>query len=85
MNVRINWICHKGFIWNPSNFECECNKWCDIGEKLDYKNCICRKELVDSLVEKWGENIRRNKTIFNTFLNDYEKLCCSCTIYIYYY
>ena len=22
----------KGFIWNPSNWECECNKLCDVGE-----------------------------------------------------
>ena len=25
-------ICDKGFIWNPSNCECECDKTCDIGE-----------------------------------------------------
>ena len=24
--------CDKGFIWNPSNCECECDKACDIGE-----------------------------------------------------
>ena len=23
--------CNKGFIWNPSNRECECDKSCDIG------------------------------------------------------
>ena len=33
-----------GFIWNPSNFECECDKSCDIGEYLDYKNCRCRRK-----------------------------------------
>ena len=32
-------MCDKGFIWNPSNFECECDKLCDVGEYLDYKNC----------------------------------------------
>ena len=32
-------ICDKGFIWNSSNRECECDKSCDIGEYLDYKNC----------------------------------------------
>ena len=26
----------EGFIWNPSNCECECDKSCDIGEHLDY-------------------------------------------------
>ena len=28
-------VCDKGFIWNPNNCECECNKSCDIGEYLD--------------------------------------------------
>ena len=37
-------ICDKVFIWNPSNCECECDKSCDIGEYLDYKNCKCRKK-----------------------------------------
>ena len=43
--------CDKGFIWNPSNCECECHKSCDIGECLDYENCECRKKLVDKLVQ----------------------------------
>ena len=25
----------KGFIWNPSNCECECDKACNVGEYLD--------------------------------------------------
>ena len=25
-------VCGKGFIWNPSNCECECDKSCDIGK-----------------------------------------------------
>ena len=24
-------ICDKGFIWNPSICECECDKLCDVG------------------------------------------------------
>ena len=32
-------VCDKGYIWNPSNCECECDKSCDAGEYLDYKNC----------------------------------------------
>ena len=42
-------VCDKGFIWNPSN--CECNKACDVGEYLDYENCKCRKKLVDECAE----------------------------------
>ena len=44
-------VCDQGFIWNPSNDECECNKTCDICEYLDYENCKCRKKIVDKLVD----------------------------------
>ena len=30
-------ICDKGFIWNPSNCEGECNKSCDVGIFRLYK------------------------------------------------
>ena len=36
-------VCDKGYIWNPSNCECECDKSCDFIEYLDYKNCKCKK------------------------------------------
>ena len=46
-------VCDKGSIWNASNYcECECDKLFDIGKYLDYKNCRCRKKLVDKLIEK---------------------------------
>ena len=47
--------CNKGFIWNSSNCECECDKSCSIGEYLDYSNCKCRKKLLDPLVEECTE------------------------------
>ena len=25
-------LCDKGFIWNPSNCDCECDKSCSIGD-----------------------------------------------------
>ena len=71
-------ICDKGFIWNPSNFDCECDKSCIVGEYLDYKNCKCRNILVDKLVEEGSENIDGNEMIHN----DFGKVCNSCTIYI---
>ena len=40
-------VCDKRFIWNPSNGECQCDKSSDIGEYLDYKNCKCRKRIID--------------------------------------
>ena len=45
-------ICDKGFIWSPSNCDCECDKNCDFSEYLDYKNCKCRKKLVDKTIEE---------------------------------
>ena len=80
-------ICDNGFIWNPSNCECECDKSCDVGEYLDYKNCTCRNKLVDKLVEECSQNIDGNKMLHNETLdviplNDYKKVCNSCTIYI---
>ena len=50
-------ICDKGFIWNPSNCECECDKSCDVEEYLDYLNCKCRKRLVNELIEECTENV----------------------------
>ena len=75
-------ICDKGYIWNPRNFKCECDRSCDIGQYLDYKNCKCRKKLVDELVEECGKNIAENEMVYNGTLNDYKKVCNSCTIYI---
>ena len=54
-------MCNKGFIFNPSNCDCECDKLCNIGQYLDYKTCICRKRIVDKLDEDCSENIDRNK------------------------
>ena len=85
-------MCDKGFIWNPSNCECECNKLCDIGEFLDYKSCKCKKRLIDKLIEDGSKNIDGSKMLSNETLNaillntiplnDYKKLCGSCTLYI---
>ena len=72
--------CDDGFIWNPGI--CECDKSCNIGEYLDYENCKCRKKRIDNLVEVCSEYIDGNEMIYNATLNDYEKVCKSCTIYI---
>ena len=40
-------ICDQRFIWNVSNCDSEYDKSCDVGEYLDYKNCKCKKKLVD--------------------------------------
>ena len=82
----------KDLFWNPSNCECECDKTYDIREYLDYKNCKCRNKLVDKLVEECSENVDENEMLYNETLdaillntiplNDYKKVCGSCTIYI---
>ena len=72
----------KGFVWNLSDCDCECDKSCDIGEYLDYKNCRHRKNIVDNLVEECIKSIDENEMIYNGALNDHKKVCSSCTIYI---
>ena len=54
-------ICNKGFIWNPNNCDCACDKSCDVKEYLDYENCKCRNKSV----EEFSENIEGNKVIYN--------------------
>ena len=60
-------VCDKGFIWNPSNCEWECDKSCNIGEYIDYKNCKCRKKLVDKLIEECTENINATNSFEKNF------------------
>ena len=74
--------CDDGFIWNPSICECECDRSCDVGKYLHYANCKCRERLIDELVEGCSEDINGNKMIYNVTLNNYTKVCNSCTIYI---
>ena len=73
-------VCNKGIIWNPSNWECECDESCDIGEYLDYSNCNCRKKLVDPLVKECTENIEETKLVKKTLVEN-EDRCSFCTVY----
>ena len=75
-------VCDKGYIWNPSNCACECDKLCDIGQYLDHKNCICRKSLVGKLVEECI-NVIDGDTMYNETLSVASSNgCSSCTTYI---
>ena len=56
-------VCNKGFIWNPSNCECECDKSCNIGQYLDYSDCRCKKKLIDPLIEECSENNNETKIV----------------------
>ena len=44
--------CDKGYMWNPSTCSCECDRYCETGQYLDYKNCVCRKKIIDNLIEQ---------------------------------
>ena len=75
-------VCDKGFIWNPSNCQCACDKSYGMGQYLDYKSCVCSNSLVDKLVEECdnvidGDKIY-NETLNVTLLNE----CISCTLYV---
>ena len=76
-------ICNKGFIWNPSNCECECDKSCDIGKYLDYSNCKCRKKLVEKLVEECIKDIEETRLVEKISAeNEHKNGCSSCIPYI---
>ena len=74
-------VCDKEYIWNPSNCACECDKLCDIGQYLDYENCVCRKSIVDKLVEECI-NVIDGDTIYNEILSIDPNDCPSRTPYI---
>ena len=80
-------MCEKRFIWNPSNCECECDKSFDTGEYLDYKNCKCRKRIIDKLVGECSKNETIDIIPLNAIpldaipLNVYEKVCNSYMAY----
>ena len=78
-------MCDKGFIWNPSNCECECDKSCDIGEYLDYKNCKCRKIIIGKLVEECSENIDGNEMFYNETLDIISSSDNKMVIYFYFF
>ena len=48
-------VCDRGYIWNPSNYECECDNSCYVGE---YQIIKCRERLVDKLVKEFTEILK---------------------------
>ena len=78
-------VCNKGFIYNPSNRECGCDKSCDVEEYLDYENCNCRRRLVDKLVEECTENIEEvkiSRIILAEDENMHKNKCSFCPLHI---
>ena len=76
-------VCNKGFTWNTSNCECECDKLCGIGEYLYYGNFNCRKKLVDKLIQECTEtNNEVKQTKINLSENKNKHKRSYCTLYI---
>ena len=53
----------KGYTWNPSTCECQCDTWCKPGQYLDHKNCVCKNKLIGRLISKYTSVI--NETMMN--------------------
>ena len=70
-------VCDKGYIWNPSNCECEIDNSCDVGKYLDYKSCKCREWLVDKLVEECNQIVEEVKIVGKN-----EDKYSSCILYV---
>ena len=71
--------CTKGYTWNPSTCECQCDTWCKPGQYLDHKNCICKNKLIGRITEECmsvinetminnKNNIDNDNTITNIFI-----------------
>ena len=78
-------VCDKGFTWNPSNCESECDKSCNISEYLDYKNCTRKRKLVNKLTDECTETIdevKLSKITHNENENKSSYKHNSCTVYI---
>ena len=75
-------MCNKGYAWNPSNCECECDKSCEVGEYLGYENCKCRKKLVDKLEEECSVNIDEAKLTEIALFDNGNECVCSYTVCI---
>ena len=76
-------VCNKGYSWNPSNCECECDKSCDVGEYLDYENCNCGKRLVDKLAEECTENIdelKLSEIALFEYVNEFVRCYTVCIV-----
>ena len=76
-------ICNKGFIENPTNYECECDKSCDLDEYLDYENSKWRKKLFDKLIAECPENVEEAKlATITSVMHENKHKCSSCMLHI---
>ena len=63
--------CTKGYTWNPSTCECQCDMWCKPGQYLDYKNCVCKNKLIGRVIAECSDIINETMIINkNNIAND---------------
>ena len=55
--------CAKGYMWNPSTCQYQCDTWCKQGQYLDHKNCVCKNKLIGRVIEECTSVI--NETMIN--------------------
>ena len=85
-------VCNNKQRWNKNKCRCKCkqlidkgvcDKSCDYGEYLDYKNCICKKRLGNKLVDQCNETIDEVKLTKITHTeNENSYKHNSCRVYI---
>ena len=70
--------CAKGYMWNLSTCECQCDKWCKHGQYLDHKNCVCKNKLIGRVTEEctsvFNETMINNNNKDNITNNTYSIL-----------
>ena len=64
----------KGYTWNPSTCECQCDMWCKPGQYFDHKNCICKNKLIGRII---GES---TSIINETMINNRDNIANDDTI-----
>ena len=67
--------CTKGYMWNPSTWEYQCDKWYKLGQYLNHEDCVCKNKLVGRLISECTSII--NETMMNNnnnYDNDYNAI-----------
>ena len=85
--------CAKGYTWNPSIYESQCDIWSKPGQYLDHKNCICKNKLVGRLNEECTSVINEtminnkdsgnNNTLWNVFTDLFSVVIFIAVVYFF--
>ena len=86
--------CTKGYTWNPSTCECQCDMWCKPCQYLDYKKCVCKNKLIGRVISDCTslinetmisnkKNISNDDTITNIFIGLFSVLLFTGIVCLY--